>query len=150
MLHRKSNGPSCALFHKVAGYHARPKQVNVGVLAGNIFDRLFEAGDNSAFDSENLKELVPKGLLFRPLAFALGFYLMDRDPNEQQPTETPYVDSDALTELVKAAAKSRRAVPSGVVRLVPLLLALADSKSAPAARRVLSGGRALRKEAFDK
>jgi hypothetical protein len=35
-------------------------------------DRLFKAGDDAAFEAENLKELVPKGLLFGALASCAG------------------------------------------------------------------------------
>ena len=56
-------------------------------------------------------------------------------------------DLDALVPLFKVAAKARKALPSAVARFAPLLLALADAKAAPVARRVLHGGRALKSEA---
>ena len=48
---------------------ARPEKVNVAVVAGDFLHRLFKAGDDAAFDAEDLKEFVPEGLFFGALAF---------------------------------------------------------------------------------
>ena len=48
---------------------ARPEKINAPVVAGNFLYRLFKAGDDAAFDAEDLKEFVPEGLFFGALAF---------------------------------------------------------------------------------
>jgi hypothetical protein len=51
---------------------AGPEEVNAAVIAGDFLDGFLEAGDNTAFDTEDLKELVPKGLFFGALTFDAG------------------------------------------------------------------------------
>ena len=46
---------------------AGPKEVDVAVVAANLFHRLFETGDGAASNAEDLEELVPE-------AFGLGFF----------------------------------------------------------------------------
>lgn len=53
-----------------------------------------------------------------------------------------------LVPLLKTASEAQKEYPSGLKRFVQLLLAAAKGKSQAAARRVLSGGRALRSEAL--
>src|SRR6185437_14112958 len=43
---------------------ARPEEVNVTILAGKIFYRLFKAGDNATANSEHVEEFIPVSLLF--------------------------------------------------------------------------------------
>jgi hypothetical protein len=52
-----------------------------------------------------------------------------------------------LIAVIRAAAKNSRPIPKNLARFAPLLMALADEDSLPAARRVLHGGRAQRSEA---
>lgn len=51
---------------------ARPKEVNVAVLARDFLGRLFKAGHDAALDAENLDKLVPEDLFFGPLALYAG------------------------------------------------------------------------------
>jgi hypothetical protein len=51
------------------GQHARPEKVNASEVAGDFLDGLLEAGDDAAFDAEDLEELIPEGLFFGALAF---------------------------------------------------------------------------------
>jgi hypothetical protein len=44
-------------------YLARPEQVNVAVIAGNVLDRFLKAGYSTERDTEDFEELVPKDLL---------------------------------------------------------------------------------------
>jgi hypothetical protein len=51
---------------------AGPEQIDVTVVAGNFLHRLFKARHGAAADAEDVEELVPEGLLFRPLALRAG------------------------------------------------------------------------------
>jgi len=42
--------------------HARPEEVNAPVVAGDFLYGFLEAGDDAAFDTEDLEKLVPEGL----------------------------------------------------------------------------------------
>jgi hypothetical protein len=48
---------------------ARPEQVNIAVVAGNLFHRLFKAGNRAARHAEDLKKFIPESLLLRAFAF---------------------------------------------------------------------------------
>src|ERR1017187_6349004 len=54
--------------------HTAPEQVNEAVSSRNTFGRFLKAGNDPAFDAEDLKEFVPESLFFGTLAFrALPF-----------------------------------------------------------------------------
>src|SRR5581483_4922012 len=44
--------------------HARPEKIDIPVLAGDAPDRVFKAGDSTTADAEDIKKLIPVGLLF--------------------------------------------------------------------------------------
>jgi hypothetical protein len=48
--------------------NAAPKQINIAILALDVFYRLFKAGDNPALDSEDIEKLVPERLSLGVLA----------------------------------------------------------------------------------
>lgn len=52
--------------------NAGPEQIDVAVLTGDFLDRLFEAGNGAAADSEHVEEFVPEGLLLAALASDAG------------------------------------------------------------------------------
>jgi hypothetical protein len=60
------------VFAKAFVFHqqdARPKQVNVAILPGDVFYRVLKARDHTTADTEDIEEFIPVGLLFRLFTF---------------------------------------------------------------------------------